>query len=524
MKPEPLVHVELVFSELASTPLGCAECAPSDVRNLIAKDAAGALQASVAGAARGTQVVFARAPQGQTTVSYDLRASSDLLAPPRAVLVQDDRFRAFGESLLLLPNERSRRSLRVTVDGSLLPASASGSSLGIGVTRSRTARVDALAASVFVAGSLGTSTFDTGIEHDEGAWLGYTAFDPRPVAAEIAGVRSLLRETFQGDADDHVVFFLSQSRAAASVVGRSGSAVAFVTPDEPWSAALRIAMTKHLVGKYIGGEARIVDAKGKPAAWFHGGVALFYAAHALSHAGLLPPEDARQFINGLLSVQATSALHSTEPADVFARQTAAGALYAARLHALFRARGDRVAEKGAAPSSPAEKSAQRLDDVLLSLVDRARLHPVDELTEGAFVDAVAHALGERERGVFASIFEKGELVALPSDTLGPCFAQRPTRHAEVSLGFDLERTLEAADRVLVGLEPHGNAAKAGLVSGDVLVSSNVHSGRADLPVKLTVQRGADKKTVTYVPKGKEHPGYSFARVAGFTDAQCGKPL
>ncbi len=86
---------------------------------------------------------------------------------------------------------------------------------------------------------------DTGIEHDEAAWLGYTAFDPRPVTAEIAGMRSLLRETFQAETQDHVVFFLSQQRAAASVMTRGSSAVAFVTPDEPWSAALRTPACFH---------------------------------------------------------------------------------------------------------------------------------------------------------------------------------------------------------------------------------------------------------------------------------------
>lgn len=525
MKPAPAVHVELVFSDPPGPTLTCTECIATNVLHLTASDAVGDLAASVSASGADTTVAFARASRGATRVAYDVVATSDLIAPPRAVLVADDRFRAFGESLLLLPASSPRMAITVAIDGSSLPAPIGASSLGIGASRTRSGRVDSLRSSAFLAGSLGTSVMDTGIEHDEAAWLGYTAFDPRPVTAEIAGVRSLLRETFQAEAEDHMVFFVSQSRAAASVLGRGSSAVAFVTPDEPWSAALRIAMTKHLVNRWIGGEARVLGADGRPAAWFGSGVALFYAAHALAHAGLLPPEDAREFVASLLAAQATLARTDASPADAFARQTAQGALYAARVSALLRARVERVASKGSGPApSSHERKGQRLDDVLISLVEEARAHDGAALRSSAFIDAVAYVLGEDERRTFVSVIENGEPVVLPDDALGPCFAQRRARHTEMSLGFDLEQTLDAPDRTVKGLVPNGNAAKAGLLATDVLVSSNVAPGRADLPAKLTVQRGAEKQTLTFVPRGKEHAGFTFARTPGLTDAQCGKVL
>ncbi len=532
MKPAAAVHVELSFSTLPGVALTCAECAAADIENASATDATGDLGAKISAMGKGAQLTFARAPTGAAHVSYDLRASSDLLAPPRAVLVSDDRFRAFGESLLLLPSESARMSITVSIDGSQLPAPLSASSLGLGASRTRRGWVDGLRSSMFVAGSLGTTIMDTGIEHDESAWLGYTAFDPRSVTAEIAGMRSLLRETFRGEVADHMVFFISQSRAAASVLGRGNFAVAYVTPDEPWSAALRVAMTKHLVSEWVGGEARIADANGQPAVWFGSGVALFYAAHALAHAGLLAPEDARELVSTLLSAQATLPAHSGTPADVLARQTAQGALYAARISALLRTRAARAGPR-APTADPHEAKIERLDDVLISLVDEARASGAQEgmrasgarlLRSAAFIDIVAHVLGEDERRVFASVFDKGGPVALPDNALGPCFSQRRALHAEMSLGFDLDATLESSDRVVVGLVPGGSAAKAGLLSTDIIVASNVRPGRADVPATLTVQRGQEKKTLTFVPRGKEHAGFAFVRVPGLTDSQCGNVL
>jgi len=341
------------------------------------------------------------------------------------------------------------------------------------------------------------------------------------VAAEISGVRSLLRETFQGEAQDHMVFFISQSRAAANVLGRGSSAIAFVTPDEPWSAALRIAMTKHLVNQYIGGEARIADADGHAATWFSSGVALFYAAHALTHAGLLAPDDARELVDSLLAAQATLPRTDASPADSFARQTAQGALVAARVSALMRARAARTPAK---EPTPGHRKIERLDDVLIALVEQSRAHDGAVLAKNAFIDLVAAVLGEDERRLFSAVIDKGEPVVLPDDSLGTCFQQHRVRHAEAALGFDLEATLESKDRVIVLLVPDGNAAKAGLLATDVLVSSNVRPGRAELPVKLVVQRGTEKKTLTFVPKGKEHAGFAFTRKPGMTDTQCGHAL
>ncbi len=241
-----------------------------------------------------------------------------------------------------------------------------------------------------------------------------------------------------------------------------------------------------------------------------------------SHAGLLPPEDARQFVASLLAAQATLPVRDAGAADLFARQTAQGALYAARVSALLRARAAHagVSDGSRAPST-GEKKVQRLDDVIVALVDEARAQDGAVLAKSAFIDVVARVLGDDERRVFAAVVENGERVVLPDDALGPCFALRRARHAEMSLGFDLDATLSSREQVVVGLLHGGNAAKAGLLPTDAIVSSNVRPGRADVPAKLTVQRGAEKKTLTFIPRGKEHAGFTFVRVPGLADAQCG---
>src|SRR5436309_3488947 len=66
------------------------------------------------------------------------------------------------------------------------------SSFGLGPKVQATARGADLRDAFFLAGLLGRAKFHAPEGNDEAAWLGYTAFDPRPVVADMAGLRTAL--------------------------------------------------------------------------------------------------------------------------------------------------------------------------------------------------------------------------------------------------------------------------------------------------------------------------------------------
>ncbi len=183
---------------------------------------------------------------------------------------------------------------------------------------------------------------------------------------------------------------------------------------------------------------------------------------------------------------------------------ARGALYATAVHARLRA-----------------KSKHGIEDALRSLYQKAReargALPVD-----AWGAAVVAELGGGEAAAFAKAIGEGKVEDLPDDALGPCFHRAPRSYEAFDLGFDLDATIAAPDRKIAGLRAGGPAARAGLLAGDVVVDEAIGRGRSDVPVKITVKRGGEEKTVKYLPAGAKAKGTGFVRRAEVPDEACTK--
>ena len=161
---------------------------------------------------------------------------------------------------------------------------------------------------------------DPAAGHDEAAWLGYTAFDPRPAAAEVAQIRSSLGDLFKAHDEPASTFLIvSQSRPIGSFFtsARAASVLLQVGPAEPWSAPVRLSIAQQLARRWVGGALRIAAEHGHEAEswWFSEGVARFVAMHVLSHLGLAAPADVRDEIAGLLAVVAMSGYGRVPPRD-----------------------------------------------------------------------------------------------------------------------------------------------------------------------------------------------------------------
>lgn len=524
--PRPAVHVEFALSatDPAWTAFRLASGAADHVSAAAAHDARGDVPVSVADAAPGVTITLGRAPSGPLLLSYDILTEGEAPDNPLGVMIAEDKFRGAGEKLVAMPDGILDRKANVLlrIDGAPLSATGAASSFGVGATRRLQIPPRALRYASYLAGPIGVQVNDEGnLGHDEGAWMGFTTFDPRATLAELAQIRTTTRDLLGADVfvPPWTYLLMSQRRPMGSytTTPRVQSTLLQVGLGEPWTAALRLSMAQQLARYWIGGVTRLATAPGLEAEgwWLGEGVSRYVGLVVLGRLGLLTPMDQRDAVVGMLSVLATSPHRSLDNValgklarDPVARATAMarGALYALRESAAIRKN---------------TKGARSLVDVLRGLErgveDRKDHAPV---TVQSWLDAVVKDDPDAAK-TFEALITKGSAPNLPADALGSCFRAGSGEYVAFDPGFDLEATKIAADGKVVGVRDDGPAAKAGLRSGDVVESMAANEDNADAPVKLVVTRAGAKVTLGYVPRGAHGRGQTFVRVAGVPGDKCG---
>lgn len=475
-------------------------------------------------------VELSHPPEGKLSLAYTAlsRVPSGKLP---WMLSDPDRLEVSGDALLL-PN--AEVDSKITADlqldlssyGTLESgASVSGaaSSFGIGASREVSTTVRELRGAAFVAGRMGTAVFDTLEGHDEAAWFGYTAFDPRPVSADTAAFRTAAGEFF-GDRspEPHMLLIVPDSRPPGSFVAarRSRSVLVHVAVSEPWSGPLRITTAVEVLHAWLGERLWIGPedpARAAEGTWFDGGVARHLARDMLFRFGLVTPSEVADEVNGLEAVIATSphakksnaelAAHANEP-FVMPLLVARGALYALSVDAALRAQKKK-------------ENRHELSDVLRALYTRAKERRGPLPTE-AWTSALTDELGKGAAESFVAAIERGGEIDLPDGALGPCFRKEKRRYVRYDLGFDEAATRARTPPAITGLRPGGPAAKAGLREGDVLVEAKTTPGRSDVPVTIIVERGGEDVAIRYEPAGAAAEGRGWARRKDVPDESCTK--
>ncbi|MGH7434140.1 MAG: hypothetical protein ACRENE_00530, partial [Polyangiaceae bacterium] len=466
-----------------------------------------------------------RAPSGPLVLAYDVVANSDAPDDPLGVLVVEDKFRGAGEKLVALPEGIPDRKANVLlrIDGAPLSATGAASSFGVGATRKLQIPPRALRYGSYLAGPIGAAVSDEPtLGHDEGAWMGFTRFDPRAALAELAQIRTATRDLLGAEVfvPPWTYLLMSQRRPMGSytTTPRIQSTLVQVGLGEPWGAPLRLSMAQQLARYWIGGVTRLATAPGREAEgwWFGEGVSRYVGLIVLGRLGLLSREDQRSAVVGMLAVLATSpdkaldnAALAQQPHDPVARATAMarGTLYALRESAAIRKN---------------TKDARSLIDVLRTM-QRAAEDRMDHgpLMAQAWLDAVGKDDPDAARR-FEALITKGGAPDLPGDALGACFRAGSGDYVAFDPGFDLEATKISADGKVVGLREGSPAARAGLQNGDVIESMESDEDSGEVPVKVAVTRAGSKVTIKYVPRGAHGRGQTFTRVAGVPDGKCGE--
>lgn len=508
------VDLAITFDGQAPEELAGVQVEP---RHVVAGDDRGAMPVTL----RGAAVRLARPPVGTLHVHYDVAAEATASALPLATVVQEDRFRAAGERVLLLPTTplsaarpRAPVDVQLDIDGSALKLARAASTMGLGLSETRSIRPEGLLHTTFIGGSLYSAEFDAEAR-DEAAWLGYTAFDPRPASAELAQIRTAIGEFFRSELPPFTTLIVSQARplGSFSTHGRSGGVLALVGPAQPWDAALRLSITEQIVHGWIGGEIRLAAAseiEARANAWFTDGVTRFVAMRFLARLGLLSADDVAILVAGELSAVTTSPHRGASAATLAsdprptarAELTARGALAALRIHRLLRDKS---------------KGARSFDDLLLVLAARAKAAG-GPLPVTAFRELLAAELGPAEVAIFTATVQEGRPLTLPPRALGPCFRDGTTEYVAFDLGFDEAQTLAATPHVVRGLRPDGPAARAGVHADDELMALDEPSGK---DVILTVRRGGKDEEIRYRPEGSRAHGPSWTRIEGMPATKCG---
>lgn len=444
-------------------------------------------------------------PRTTVAVVYDVKpAASD--DDTVRTLIEQNRFRAVGEQILALPTafDAQRIEATVVVEAHALDVPMSASSFGVGDSRIRhvvrTTGAD-LRRTAFFAGGGGHAVFDTPEAHDEAAWLGWTAFDPRAVAAEIAGFRGLLHEYFKGvSAEPATTLFVADDRPRGRfrIMRRASGILVTVGGKDPYDAPLRLAVGHELAHAWIGGRLWVGD---DDAYWFQEGFARWVSREQLARAGLLSPDEYAAEVNRLLGVVVTTPREKR----TLAAQVARGALFATILDG-------RIREKS--------RGARSLDNLLRALVHGNESMHV-KLSADEFFAAAAKEGGAAVRADFDDVVTNGKRSALPYDALGACFEARDVSYDVLDIGFDLAGTRADTDQKVRGIDAKGPAAKAGLRDGDRLV-------KAEDPLdpteswRLDVERDGRAQRVSFKPSAPARKGQGFRRKPGLSDDACKK--
>jgi hypothetical protein len=496
---------------------------PGAVHLVELRDARGPIAARFDGDALARHALALPAPpEGEVHLRYTVESRPRPLSTAATVDLDPNRMEASGEAFLVLPDDLDDRVVDVSLEidpDELGNSWGAASSFGAGKSRSLRARGRDLRRATFLFGPMGHALFETQEGHDEAAWLGYTSFDPRPIAADVAAFRTAVGNLF-GERESAPLTLLivadARPNGAFHVRRRAESVLVHVGVGEPWSAPVRISVATEVIHAWIGERLWIgPDRPGNEgeAAWFTEGLARHLARDLLFRFGLITADELLAEVHGLEATRVTSP-RANESNEALSKApwgpgalpliVARGALYATRLDALLRDKS--LGKKG-------------LPELLRALYEQAKQKQA-ALPTSAWVEALRAALGDAEAGSFAALIGQGRPIELPANALGPCFRREKRRYQAFDLGFDEEATRASTERVIAGLRAGGPAERAGVKAGDVLVDSVLSRGRSDVPVELHLERGGEKKTIRYLPAGAVGQGQGFTRKKDVPDEAC----
>lgn len=466
---------------------------------ITARDASGDIELRRVKDTSGTRFELARPGKSAVDVRYRVAfgAPVDTYAP----FAEPIELSVSGDDVLVLPevDERYPIELHLATGG---VTSGAASSFALGSEQHLVARASELRGAYFFAGDVGTATFHGNDGDDFAAWLGFTAFDPRWVSAETAGIRSAVdawvgRTTSPNTPPTSLLLAATRrDDLPVTVSSRTRGLVVSVDRRAAWTSNVRILVTQALMRRYVGGLLFVGDPRDEASGrFFSEGFSRAIARELLFEASWLSAVDRAAELNALLATLA----FGEKPGVLDA---ARGALVATALDVALRS---------------GSGGKRTLKSFLRERLAEASKEHKDTLSFPDFSARVSESAGAPFAREMDGALHRGGDVNLPPDLAGPCFRLAPKQLVAFELGF-----VTSADEkmTVTSVKAGSHADVAGVRVGDVVSEVHYEPGRSSVPVKLVVVRKERKVSLRFTPAGISKPGRQFERLPGLPDDRC----
>ncbi|HET8612408.1 MAG TPA: peptidase M61 [Sphingomonas sp.] len=489
------------------------ETSAKAITNLIVRDAAGDVPVTVADhPINGSNIdrywMAGRPVSGQVTISYRVPIDATLppfVAPQYELRTEDGTVSGATNAFLMLPADDRARRLRIGWDLSAMGRDArAASSLGVGDQQGGKALTHAELGAIYImAGRPGLYASPTGDFF--GVWQGKPPFDADALMQWAGKLHRFYGDFFRYMPPRFGVFARTNPRNPGSGIGLTDS-FAFTFNQTSRAPELRSLLAHEMLHAWVNSlDGSMDQAEGLAASWFGEGLAVYYQRLLPWRAGMISTEDYLDDLNSTAGRYYTNALINAPNDRIpegFWRDT--------RIRVLPYDRGSLYFARVNAEIEAASHGRRSLDDLVRTmLADRRAGKPMDL---ALWKRLLGDALGQKGLAEFEGMLA-GKTVVVPSDAFGPCFRRTTVMLRRWQLGFD-PASLVHKPRLVTGLIPGSNAARAGLRDGDEILNHFPQDGpQGDQKAMLTLEVKRDGRTfpITYLPRGEAVPAYQWER-------------
>jgi hypothetical protein len=427
--------------------------------------------------------------------------------PPVALHIDGDTFSAPGRMLLALPSVKGAYRVAIRWDVTAMGSGAVGiSSFGDGDVEAPAFPVAKLAETAFAAGHFHREPEGPSAGFSA-MWGGDPPFDPR----ELMGWTARLHTWMSG-------FFKDSQEPPYRVILRAnpqnpGGGVAYF---QAFVVGYGEGTTAEGLKSIFGHEmTHTWTAAGEEIGkWYNEGNAVYYQGLLPWRAGLITTDEYLANINKTASRYYTNPRKGTPEAEVmpqFWENTYVrvlpydrGAMYFAVLDGKIRR---------------ASAGKRSIDDLIRTMVGLYRSG--QPMTEHTWLDVLGHELGPDGVAVHRAMMAGG-LMLPESGDFGPCFRRTTKKIRVFDPGFDI-LSMVGPEKILRGLKPGSEADKAGLRSGDRIVSAplgDAVQADVDRVIQAKVIRDGKTLTFTYLPRGEAVDAYQWERAPEAPQGVC----
>ncbi|WP_419814300.1 peptidase M61 [Glacieibacterium sp.] len=495
----PLVRIGTIVPGMAG---------PQSVLDMTVADASGPVPMSMR-TGDDSAWIAGRAVKGILSVRYRLPLHNIALVrggPPIQLRVDGNSFSGVGNTLVAaLAIDKPYRVAIGWNLASMGPGARAVSSYGDGDVELPAGPLSRLDSTVFMAGQLKQSP-EPRVGEFSAVWGGTPPFDPRPAMLWTARLHGWMSRFFRDEVEPPYRVFIRNN----PMNGGGGAALthSFLVT---YGAGVDGENLKSILGHEMTHTWTSNDDLEK---WYNEGNAVYYQALLAWRAGLIDDAHYLADLNETASRYYTNALRDTPEDQVaphFWEDTRIRVLPYDRGAMYFAVLNDRIRK--------ASGGKRSIDDLILAM--NARMHAGEKLSEAKWLDLLRAEIGEAGPKLHRSMLAGG-LMLPDSDAFGPCFERVVTPIRQFDLGFD-NASLLGTQKIVRGLKPGSEAAKAGLRDGDMIsygVALDAVQAEVNRTLALQVTRDGKTFPLTYLPRGKPVEAYQWTRKPGVPEASC----